>query len=157
MTEMFRRLPAFVLIMTTLSMVGCGGGSSRTLSASQMIVRADAICRGLNAQLAAVSHSRTQRDIARVTMRRAALEEAALAKLSKLPPPSSLATDWQQMIAGRRRIAENTLRFSEYAKLSTPLNDNPDVRLLFASSASLQKHVLTMARSDGFNDCSIIH
>jgi hypothetical protein len=144
------RLPMLVIIAATLSVVGCGGGASKALSLSDLIARGDAICQRLNAEFSAAPPVRGPQDIARISPQRAAMERTVAAELSRLTPPSSITRDWQQIIAYRRMLAEDTIKLGEYAKA----NNIEGMRLVFYSSVSLQERLLATGKHDGFTNCS---
>lgn len=120
---------------------------------SQLIARADTICKRLDTKLAAISPANlSMREIARFAPPRAALEQAAVMELSKLAPPASIARDWQQLIAYRRTLMEELFELGRDAKA----NDAAGIRALSASKKLVHQKLLTVATRDGFKYCSAV-
>ena len=116
-----------------------------------MIAGADAICGRLNAKFAAgKATSLRVREIARLAPSRAALERTTATELSKLTPPASIASDWRQIIAYRKTLAEELVKLGQDAKL----NDAAGIRALAASKKRVHGQLLSTATRDGFKDCS---
>lgn len=127
------------------------GGSGKTLSRSQLIVAADAICAKLNTALVAAKDTiQTKADVVRVARRRAPMERSTVADLSKLAPPSSLVHDWHQILAARRLLAEEIDQVGEDAEA----NNIEGMHRALVASASVQGQMSATARRDGFKDCS---
>lgn len=128
-----------------------GGGPGKTLSRSQLIAAADAICAKLNTALVAAKDTiHTKADIVRVARRRAPAERSTVAELSKLTPPSSLTHDWRQILAARRLLVEEIDQAGEDAKT----NNMEGVHRALVAATSVQGQMSTTARRDGFKDCS---
>jgi hypothetical protein len=147
-------------ILVTLVSPGCGGSSktepsgssrppSKSAAVARLIAQADPICRRLNVELAAASRA-SHVAIATSALRHAALERAAVAELSKLTPPASLANDWRQIIKYRRTLAEELVKLGGYAKA----NDTQKVKALAVSKTRVHKKLLEIAKRDGFEHCS---
>ncbi|HEY2142002.1 MAG TPA: hypothetical protein VGG98_08080 [Solirubrobacteraceae bacterium] len=118
-----------------------------------MIARADAICRRLNAELAASKPaSQGVHEIARVAPRRAALEQAAVSELSKLMPPAKIAREWQRVVAYRRTLAQELVKAAQFARA----NDIAAIRSLATSKARGHKELNAIAIRAGFTDCARI-
>jgi hypothetical protein len=140
-----RRVPISVvtaLAIAVLASAGCGGSSSSasphsatassptssstaaaipkrgpSLSKSQLLSRADAICRRVNTDLAAVKpKGETVQDIARDVPRNIVLERKSLVELESLVPPSSLASSWQQVLAERKMLLGELVKLVQAAK-----------------------------------------
>jgi hypothetical protein len=165
-----------LLAVIGVSIAGCGGGSSTATTAqsatntsatatgtksaprspagapeSKFITSADAICRRVNIELAAVkTKSKGLQEIARLTPHNVALESGALAKLSKLEPPASLASDWRRMLGYRRTLAD------ELAKLATSARREDESALKALASSKKRTHasLRELATHDGFKDCA---
>jgi hypothetical protein len=162
---MHLRLPALLLVAATPLVTGCGGGTTKplgeaksvgatqSLSVSQFIGRADAICARRNAEFSAANTTaRNPQDIVSIVAQRAPAEQATVIELSKLGPPSSLAHDWRLIIAYRRMMVEDILKIGQAASG----NDSQGVGVgpVLASVGSLQKQMFATAKRDGFKACS---
>ncbi len=148
------RLAALVLVVTTLAASGCGdsSGSSNSLTRSELIARADAICRRVNAKLASTTISRPQ-DYARLLLPLAAYERAAVAEMRKLIPPASVANGWQQVLAGAQTLADATAKLGESVK-GNSLQGTPSTRSASIAAAKGTQQMTAAARREGFKDCA---
>lgn len=73
-----------------------------------------------------------------------------MAELSKLSPPPSLAHDWTQIIADRRKLATELVKLGGYARNG----DAQAIQALTISKKRLHKHPFETASKDGFKHCS---
>src|SRR5665811_446099 len=158
----------------SLLVAGCGGGSSNapgsgaTVSAAastqaasgqptvtaddaRLIASADGICRRFNAQLTGESRAQTS-DIARTAPRNAAIESRAVGELSKLTPPASLASDWSQILAYRRTLAQELVVLAQDARAGNAAG----MRALAASKKKVRNELSRLAARDGFKDCTSV-
>jgi hypothetical protein len=158
-----RELYPFValLLVTVLASTGCGGSSkaapagsfysNRDPAASRFAASADTICKRLNAELVPNGSAHLgAAELAHSALRNAALERVALAQLSELKPPASLAGDWKQIISYRRTLVSELLMFAQYVKS----NDATKIRALAVSKFRLHQKLLEAASRDRFKDCS---
>jgi hypothetical protein len=133
---------------------GCGG--SNGLSRSELIARADPICRQANQRLR--SSKFDVPNMARLAPVIATAFTQAASELGKLSPPSSMSADWGVIVDGFRRAGVGFQEIGQGAK-GLP----PDIRV-FARSKTLiegeaemtkaQRDRSVTAARDGFNDCS---
>jgi hypothetical protein len=144
------RLVALALAASVLATSGCGssGNSSKPLTRSELIAKANAICRRVYIRRVALKITK-QQDYARIEPQLAAYELAALAEMRKLTPPASMTSDWQQIIAGAQIIADLTKKFGEYAKA----HELGRTRTLYSMAAKVPPSLAT-AKRDGFSDCA---
>jgi hypothetical protein len=157
---------SLLLAAGALALGGCGGASSSarssegftsaspasgsSLSRSAFIARADAICKRLNAEMAKVKAKSTSLpEITRVAPVHAALEQGAVSELGQLVPPSSIAREWQQIVAYRRTLAAELVKLGKDAKAK----DSAGVKALTASKRSVHKQLLAAGAQAGFKDC----
>jgi hypothetical protein len=142
------RVAALALGTLTLAICGCGG--SKPLTRAELTEKANVICKHAAAELAAANKKASnEQDIARLAPKLAAYEQASLAELSKLTPPSELDNDWKMIIAGGQTLAENTEKLGEYAKA----NDIKGATSLIATSEKTQQKMIATAKKDGFTEC----
>jgi hypothetical protein len=143
-----RRMAALILAATAVSACG-SGGTTKSLTRADLIGRADAICGRINAQISAHPY-RTRQAIARLASQQAAYEHAAIAELSALVPPVSVAADWKQIIADARTLADDTAKLAVYAKA----NNLKSGFALVSSDAPVHARMLALAKRNGFKECS---
>jgi hypothetical protein len=130
--------------------VSTTGGSGPPLSRSELVARADAICKPLNTELVSSKYKvKTLQDIARIAPQRAAAEQTALSVLSKLTPPSSMAQDYQKMLVARQTVIEDIRKLGEDAAANNMKAATP----LYTSSATVIRHMGATATRNGFKYC----
>lgn len=162
-TQILKSCPRRALALVALTLAGCGGsGNGETThpalaqtvaGGAQLIAKADPICRQLNVKLGrGSSRPLTSSRLARTSPLHAALEKAALARLSELKPPPGLAQDWNKMLADRRALAEDLLALTRAAKV----NDTAAIHALGVTKAHLHRQLAEIARRDGFSDCGAV-
>jgi len=159
----------FLIPLIAAILAGCGGshtlsgplvGAHATTSAqSKLIAEADPICAAAsakraaaNAQLgvgASLTSPKTMFTIAQTAPGVAAAEHQAVAKLSKLKAPASIASDWRTLLTGLQQLASAT------AKLGTDASENnpQSARELVASTQPTRKNLEAIAARDGFANC----
>ncbi len=162
------RLIALALVATALTVAGCGGSTktvgatqassvgstqssspSGALTRSELIAKADPICRRVNAEISAKVY-RTAASIGQLAPELASFEQAATTELRSLTPPASLAQDWHQIVADNQTRAEDTAKLGEYIRAKKQAAANS----LLISTGPIQRQMLAIAARDGFNDCS---
>jgi hypothetical protein len=143
-----RRLATVVLAATAIAVCGCGSSGSKSLTRAELIAKADAICKGISTQLNAQGRKATPAQ--QVFSQVAAYEQTALAELKKLNPPSDMAGDWKQIVAGAQTLTEDTTKYAEYSKSK----DLSKAQSLAVSGAAVRQQVSVTARRAGFNDCA---
>lgn len=147
---MTRMRMAAMLLAATIAVAGAGcGESAKPLTRAQLIAKADTVCRRINKKLSSTT-IKSQQDIARIAPKLAEYEQEALADLSKLVPPASMANDWKEIVAGAQTLADNIAKLGEYAKA----NNLKGARSLIQSSTKIQQQIQATAKRDGFKDCS---
>ena len=135
----------------TTSVSTTESSSTSPLSRSQLVARADTICRRLNAELGSAKYYiRTQQDVIRVAPLRAATETGALTELEKLTPPASVASAYQRMLVARHTLIEDIVKLGQDAAIRDKEAEMP----LFASSAAVVRQMGLAARDSGFKYCS---
>jgi hypothetical protein len=165
-----RATPSLLLLLLALAgllAAGCGGGASAggsktraTASATthttpadpsaRFIAGADRLCAQVDAPINRVkAKNASAREIERVVPQHAAVELAAVRALSRLTPPPALAARWQQMLAYRRKLADELLLLVKAAKRA----DTAAVKALAASKLAAHKRLLQTAAQAGFKSC----
>jgi copper homeostasis protein CutC len=93
---------------------------------------------------------RTNQDFVRKLPQVAAYERAEISALTKLAPPASMSSDWTEILAGNRTIAENTAKVAEDMKV----NNVRGAHALLVASTQAQLQMSATAEHDGFKDCA---
>jgi hypothetical protein len=171
------RLAALALAASALAGSGCGGAAkpssqvSQTASSSsssaraqtptapespsspssrsELIARADAICRRVNAKRASITITRPQ-DIPLDIPPLAAYEEAAVSAMRQLTPPASMANGWKQIVAASQTVADVTTKVGNAAKAGKL----ESTRSLDGVLTSATEQMLNTAKREGFTDCA---
>jgi hypothetical protein len=142
--------PGTTSVSTTNTTATVAVASGTPLSRTQIISRADAICRRLNAELdTAKSKISTQADIVHIAPQRAALEQSTLVLLSKLTPPASMAHDYQQILTDRQVLIEDLTKLGQDAAANNLSAEQP----VFSSSAAVVSQLAVTGQRDGFKYC----
>lgn len=117
----------------------------------RMIGAADAICQRLNADFS-VSKPVNQSiaEIVSVAPARAALERQAVAKLTELEPPPSIAAAWWKILGYRRVLATELAELGQQAKRK----DVAAIQALGASKERVHHELLVAGAATGFKACS---
>jgi hypothetical protein len=131
---------------------GAAKPTGKQLSASQLIVSADAICTRLNARLDR-DHIRNNADVVRVAPQRAAAERITLEELRKLVPPPALAATYAHVLADRETLAQDTVLLG--AEISAKRSPRA-VRSLYLSSTELVRKMEALASRAGFAPCGLL-
>jgi hypothetical protein len=143
------RIAALALTVSALAASGCGG-STKPLTRAELVEKANAICRRVNVKLASsTSQVKTQADLARIAPQLASFEQGALSELSKLSPPSELASDWKAILTDAQTLADNTAKIGEYAKT----NQKKALQELSLASEKVEKNLVTTTKRNGMKDC----
>lgn len=123
------------------------------LSRAQLVAKADPICRRLNDTLNAEKDApKSKQDIVRVATRRAKLEEQTVAKLSRIVPVSSIAPQWEQIVATRQALVRELTSLARYAAVSNLPEQNVAIRTATELTRQMNQEALHM----GFKDCPSI-
>jgi hypothetical protein len=123
--------------------------SGTALTKTELITKADRICQRVNAQVAPF-HGSTPQYFGRVAPQIAGYEQTAIGSLSKLIPPTSMESDWKQMLQDQQTITQHTLKFGQYAKV----NDSSGMRAELSILKGAQRDLLVTAKRNGFQVCS---
>lgn len=127
--------------------------SSSAAPAAKFIARADAICRGANAQLANSPKVASKRPaaIAAVIVKNEAIERKTVGELSKLKPPAELARAWAKVLGDRRLLANQLGDFAAGVR-----QGEKKFPALAASKKQLHAELHEVAGKAGFKDCASI-
>jgi hypothetical protein len=146
---MTRRSLVMPALLAAVAVAGCGG--SKTLSRSELIAKADPICRKANHALD--SSKISPKNLTTVAPTVATTEQQVSAELAKLSPPSSMASDWKVIVDGFHRAGVGLQEIGSAAKTSSP--SKPSKAFVEAEkemTGGQHDRAVTAARN-GFNDC----
>jgi hypothetical protein len=125
--------------------------AGKPLTHAQWIAKGDAICARLNAELAANTVKSTA-EFARVLPVAAADEQAELAQLVKLVPPTSKTKDWQEFLTGTQEWAANSYKLAESSQSGSFTLKAP----LVATTRKIHETLAHLAQHEGFKECSLV-
>lgn len=125
--------------------------SSKPLTRTEFIAKAEAICASTRAQLDSTSIKK-QQDYALMLPQKAAYTRSAAAELTKLVPPTAMARDWASVIAGFETLATNTATAGEYLQSHGLSSATSHLQAWITSTEQLS----TVAKHAGFKECSLI-
>lgn len=131
-------------------LVGAGcGEAAKPLTRAQLLAKADAICKRIDTRLSGTT-IKSEKQLIHFLPRVAGFEQQALVELSKLNPPSKMAEDWKKIVAGAQTIADSTAKLSEAARLK----ELKTVHEVLSEIGKVQTSITTVAKRDGFKNCS---
>lgn len=173
-----RRTPSTALVLIAISLAACGCGEAgpshstgllsvkpitpqqveevasgraiaptAPLAGAQLIARADPICQAFNAKRAPVSLGSARS--AAVLSALASYEWSAIAALTNLTPPASMASDWRQTLNDLRTIAETTAAVTQYVRSGQP----GGIPSLVPVIGEADRKLHALAASDGVTEC----
>lgn len=141
---MSNRTGLTVLALAAVSLAsGCGG--SKGLSRTELVARADPICRRINEKID--SSKLTRDNFARVARSLAAYEQQSTAELAKLAPPASMAGDWKTIVDDFQTIGE---QLAAIGRAKGPKEAVPSGSTI----SRAQTERTEVAHRDGFNYCA---
>jgi hypothetical protein len=144
-----RRMTIPTLAMAAaLTAVGCGSASN-TLTRSQLIAKADPICKQANSRLDAALAIKNKQAIPAAAASAAAYELQASIQLAKLNPPSTMAADWKAIVAEFRTVAKSINQLGEQYKNGRKLDVN-----IANEFTGAQHRRAVIAAQNGFKNCS---
>ncbi len=119
-------------------------------SDASFVARADAVCRGINAEISSVkAKSSSVAEVKRFVPRNAALERAGVARLEQLTPPAPLKDAWQSILGYRRALATELGALLREARE----NDQPEMKAVIASKKQVHTNLDKVATANGFKEC----
>ena len=131
-----------------------GCGSSNELSRSELIAKADAICKRVNTAVAEAKLA--PQNITQTAPGISTAELQASTELAKLNPPSSMAGNWKVIVAGFHETGLGMQKAAEAAKDSGAKSASPQSKALREAEVVVFKGQQTRQRAaaqDGFIDC----
>jgi hypothetical protein len=162
-TMLSTRLAVLVLSITSLCAFGCGSTvrgtstgmsskrSSVAFSHTDLVAKANAICKELQTRLRAVASPGTG-DAGQIYLRASSYEESALRELEKLKPPADLAADWKAILVGFSTLAKDSAAYANYTKGK----DLRGGRRLANSYLPVKHLAMSAAKRDGATECATV-
>jgi hypothetical protein len=116
-----------------------------------MASAAEKICGELNERLAAEREAiKSFSAIPGAIRRRVPVETAALSELAKLKPPAGIAHAWAQIIAYRRTLEGNLVKYGEKLRRK----ESNSINVLSAANATVERELLAAGQRAGFEHCA---
>jgi hypothetical protein len=125
--------------------------TAKPLTRAQLLAQANAICGRAKAQLSSTV-VKSQQEYARALPQAAAYERAAVSELTKLVPPASVASDFQQVLAALQQFSANTANLSDYAQTSEIIAGNA----LYRNAIQAQEQLHVIAGRTIFKACALV-
>jgi len=135
--------------VSTLPMPKLTIATGAPLTRSRWIAKADRICAPVNRKVAGNSIV-SAADYARLLPQFAAYYSKEAADLSRLVPPTAMAHDDEQIVDGLRLLSEYLIKSGERFAAS----DENGGHQLFYAALIAQHQVVTIAKRDGFRQCT---
>jgi hypothetical protein len=144
---MRRLVPLAVL---AISLAACGGGA-HTLSHTQLVQRASAICAKFNQQVKALPQPTNALEIGAFIKKAVPLEQSALTQLKKLKPSKGDETGYKRFVAQVQR--ETTLAQNELVPATQAPTSPKHVRFILAKLTQMDRQANAMANKLGLATC----
>lgn len=109
---MTRRSLVMSALLAAVAVAGCG--SSNELSHSELVAKANVICRHGNEALKSSKISPT--NLATTAPQIAAVDRQVSSELAKLKPPSAMSADWEAIVVSWQKAGEGLTKIGEAAK-----------------------------------------
>jgi hypothetical protein len=145
-------------MLAVVALTGCGGSSPTTLTRAELVAHADPVCKQVSARRSAANDELTKAGatsakglqlLARVAPGIAAYEHQAVDQLRTLKAPTTLTSEWRQMLTGMQTLADDTSQIGVEAKA----NKLKKVESITSSGRSVREKLTTIAARDGFTYC----
>jgi hypothetical protein len=149
------RLAPIVVVVAALA-AACGSGSSS--ARSKLVAQADPICKQVaTKRLAAnkaISAAGTSTEkqlevLARLAPGVATAEHEAIVRLRTIKAPSSLAHDWQELLAGMQQLADDATHIAADAKAK----NEKGVKAFVTKGRAVRQKLVVIDARDGFSYC----
>ena len=121
------RLPLLALSILALAFAGCGGSDNNSgdggdtaapepLTKTELIAKADAICKDMQTKLDAVPEPESMDDLASAIGTQIKLSGPAIEKLKELTPPDDLASEYESWTAKLDELQAGTEKVRDAAE-----------------------------------------
>jgi hypothetical protein len=131
------------------AVVGCGG--AKQVKVSELIARADPICRRANEAL--VSSKLNRQNLRTAALQAAATQEQVSIELAKLDVPPSMVSDWRAVVDGYRRASAGLKKLAQIGPLAKDAHVPKSALSAEIEVSKAQEDRALVARRDGFDDC----
>lgn len=126
-------------------------GTTKALTRAELIAKANAICARVKAKGATITVT-TRQDYVTLLPSLVTYLQTAVAEMSKLTPPASLANDWQTIVADNRTLAETAGQIVTYANA----NDLKATSAIVSTLKQTGTQLANVTRRDGFTSCTYL-
>lgn len=133
--------------VVALALAGCG--STKPLTKMQLVSRANALCRDVQTKMKTVGPAKNVQGLASIAKKLAGFEQQQIESMRKLKAPSSMTSDWKQMIEGVEEVAEDAGTLSTDVQLKKDKAAGEALKQVGA----VEKRLAPIVRRDGFTDC----
>lgn len=123
--------------------------TGKSLTRAEWVAKGDAICASTNTKRHSTT-ARTTNDLTRLLPQAAGYERIEATELSKLVPPTSMRSDWIQIVSGIQKFSEYSIKVSEYTQAHNFSAAAPVV----VAGTTIERQLTAIAKRDGFKKCS---
>jgi len=135
-------------VAVAVALAGCGGSS--TLTHSQLVSQANAVCRTKNAQVSALGRPTTLAGLQHALALGIPIAEQAETRLRALKPPSSDAAAFRQTLA----LDAQALAVDRQAEQAAGAGNAARFRQLLQQATSISDQARSRASALGLTDCA---
>lgn len=139
---------ATVILATVVA--GCGGGSDEALSKTELIAKADAICKNVNDRTNALRAPTNIKSAARLLRRTLAILGGGLARLDKLKPPGDLEPAYDKWIAKNVEL----VAAARQAQTAAARGDERQLQSAVAQASEVHNEANRLAAKIGLEVCA---
>lgn len=155
------RIPLFALTIIALALAGCGDSAKTTgggddaaepapLTRTELIAKADAICKDMQKKLDAVPAPESMDELATAIGKQIDLSGPAIKKLQALAPPEDLASTYDSWTAKLAQMQAGTERI----RAAAASGSQTEVQKIVDEVDAVNKQADRLGRQIGFKACA---
>jgi pimeloyl-ACP methyl ester carboxylesterase len=147
---MVRRALLLGLSLVAVGLSGCGGSDEPPLTRPELVSKADAICRSMNAKIKALGTPKTLPDLQRIGGQVRSVSDDGVKQLLDLKVPDDFADEWERMMA----LAGRSTGYAGELAAAAKAKDPQKVRSIAVAGRRTTLRFDALAKRHGFHDCA---
>jgi hypothetical protein len=144
-----RRSTVLSVAVAGLAFAGCGGGGDE-LSKSELISKADAICKAVNTKGDALGDPKSFADLEQLGAKARDISDNGVQKLKELEAPKEIQNDWTRFVD----MADQQTRYASDLVDAAKARDQQKIQSIATRAGANSNRLHALARRNGFKDCS---
>jgi hypothetical protein len=142
-------VPLAAIALSLSACGGSGGGSGDQLSKSELVSKADAICKDVSAQLDKVPSPKTSADLSDYGNKASSIIKDGANKLDNLNADSSTQADFDKFVSAAKKQADLAGQLADAAKSS----DQGKIRTILTQARVSDTQGKAAAKKVGLKEC----